>query len=79
MKGFLQTTGLGVQMDSIQQYAERMLQRDPQGMHKQVEEQLARKSGATAAKLQQSAEEFKQGVREFDTVVTEESSKHPQQ
>jgi hypothetical protein len=73
MKGFLQTMGLGVQMDSIQQHADRMLQGDPQGMHKQVEEQLARKSAATVAKLREEEQKLKEGIREFDAILAEES------
>jgi hypothetical protein len=78
-KAFLQTIGCGVQMDALQQEADRMLQRDPKRMGEQVDEELAKKAEATRAKLREAGQELEEGVREFDAIIAEESPKHPQQ
>jgi hypothetical protein len=55
MKGFLQTMGSGIQMDSLQQEADRMLQRNPQELREQVHEQVVRKTDASVDNLREAA------------------------
>ena len=75
----MQTIGCGIQMDALQQEADRMLQRDPQRMREQVDKQLTDEAETATAKLREAGQELKEGVRELDAIIAEETPKNPQQ
>ena len=66
LSGFLQTIGYGLQMDSIQQQADRLFKRDAQRMRDRVYEQSTRKFEAIIANLHEAAKDLEDSLADLE-------------